>query len=127
LTARSKPHVERGIQYLRERFFKGGSFRFLDDCREQAERWCSEVAGLRVHGTTRQLPRPVFEAEEQAKLQTYDGVVYDVPEWKEVTVHPDHHVSFGQALYSVPSSTCPPGTKVEVRGDRVLVKLYKKG
>lgn len=124
---KDKPHVERGIQYLRERFFKGGSFRSLGDCREQAERWCSEVAGLRVHGTTRQLPRPVFEAEEQAKLQPYDGVVYDVPEWKEVTVHPDHHVSFSQALYSVPSTTCPPGTKLEVRGDRTLVKLYKKG
>lgn len=124
---KDKPHVERGIQYLRERFFKGGSFRSLDDCREQAERWCSEVAGLRVHGTTRQLPRAVFEAEEKVKLQAYDGVVYDVPEWKEVTVHPDHHISFGQALYSLPSSTCPPGTKVEVRGDRALVKLYKKG
>lgn len=124
---KDKPHVERGIQYLRERFFKGGSFRSLDDCREQAERWSGEVAGLRVHGTTRQLPRAVFEAEEQAKLQPYDGTLYDVPEWKEVTVHPDHHVSFGQALYSLPSATCPPGTKVEVRGDRALVKLYKKG
>jgi transposase len=124
---KDKPHVERGIQYLRERFFKGGSFRSLDDCREQAERWCSEVAGLRVHGTTRQLPREVFETDERQKLQPYDGVLYDVPEWKEVTVHPDHHVSFGQALYSVPATTCTPGTKLEVRGDRALVKLYKKG
>ena len=40
----------------------------------QAEHWCSEVAGLRVHGTTRQLPRAIFEAEEQPKLQPYDGV-----------------------------------------------------
>jgi transposase len=124
---KDKPHVERGIQYVRERFYKGGRFRNLDDCREQAERWCREVAGLRVHGTTRQLPREVFEAEEQAKLLAYDGVVYDVPTWKEVTVHPDHHVSFGQSLYSVPSTTCPPGTKLEVRGDRGLVKLYRKG
>jgi transposase len=124
---KDKPHVERGIQYLRERFFKGGSFRSLDDCREQAERWCSEVAGLRVHGTTRQLPREVFEAEEQVKLQPYDGVLYDVPEWKEVTVHPDHHVQFEQALYSAPATTCPPGTKLEVRGDQKLVKLYRKG
>ena len=124
---KDKPHVERGIQYLRERFFKGGSFRSLEDCREQAERWCRDVAGLRVHGTTRQLPREVFEAEEQEKLQPYDGVVYDVPQWKEVTVHPDHHVSFGQALYSAPATTCPPGTKLEVRGDRALLKLYRKG
>ncbi|MBA4180746.1 MAG: transposase [Anaerolinea sp.] len=124
---KDKPHVERSIQYVRERFFKGASFRDLEDCRQQAERWCSEVAGLRVHGTTRQLPRTVFEAEERLTLQPYDGVIYDVPQWKEVAVHPDHHISFGQALYSVPSTTCPPGTKLEVRGDHGLVKLYKKG
>jgi hypothetical protein len=29
-------------------------------------------------------------------------VVYDVPVWREATVHPDHHISFGQALYSLP-------------------------
>ncbi len=124
---RDKPHVERSIQYVRERFFKGGSFRDLEDCRGQAQSWCGEVAGLRVHGTTRELPREVFEAEERAALQLYDGVIYDVPQWKEATVHPDHHVSFGQALYSLPATTCPPGTKLEVRGDRGLVKLYKKG
>jgi transposase len=124
---RDKPHVESNVKYVRERFYKGGRFRDLEDCREQAERWCSGVAGLRVHGTTRKLPREVFEAEEQAKLMPYDGVLYDVPEWKEVMVHPDHHVSFGQALYSVPAATCPPRTKLEVRGDTALVKLYRRG
>ena len=84
--------------HVRERFRKGASFRDLDDCRRQAERWCPEIAGLRVHGTTRRLPREVFEAEEQQALQPYDGVVYDVPQWKEVTVHPDHQVSFGGSV-----------------------------
>jgi transposase len=124
---RDKPHVERAIPYVRERFFKGGRFRDLEDCREQAERWCRDVAGLRVHGTTRKLPREVFEAEEQASLQPYDGVIYDVPCWKLATVHPDHHISFIQALYSAPAATCPPGTKLEVRGDRSLVRLYRRG
>ena len=32
-----------------------------------------------------------------------------------------------QALYSAPATTCPPGTKLEVRGDRQLVKLYRSG
>ena len=124
---KDKPHVERSIQYVRERFFKGGSFRDLDDCRGQAEHWCRDVAGLRVHGTTRQLPREVFAAEERMHLQPHDGVIYDVPRWKEVTVHPDHHISFEQALYSAPATACPPGTKLEVRGDSGLVKLYRKG
>lgn len=124
---KDKPHVERGVQYTRERFFKGGSFRDLEDIRLQAEHWCRDVAGLRVHGTTRKLPLEVFLAEEQAQLQPYDGVVYEVPLWREATVHPDHHISFAQALYSLPATTCPPGTKVEVRGDSGLVRVYRKG
>ena len=44
---RDKPHVERGVPYVRERFWKGGSFRDLADARRQAERWCLEVAGIR--------------------------------------------------------------------------------
>ena len=111
----------------RVRFWKGGRFADLDDAREQAERWCRDVAGLRVHGTTRRLPRVVFEDDERQHLRPYDGTPYDVPLWREVTVHPDHHVSLQYALYSAPSTTCPPGTKLEARVDRTLVKLYRRG
>jgi transposase len=122
-----KPQVERHIQYVRERLWKGGAFTDLADVRTQAARWCREVAGQRVHGTTRQVPRVVFEDHERRALLTWDAVPYDVPVWRELVVHPDHHVSFQYALYSAPSTTCPPGTRLEVRGDRSLVKLYKRG
>ena len=115
------------VQYARGRFWKGGTFIDLADARRQAERWCLEVAGQRVHGTIRKLPLVVFEDEERAHLLPYDGIPYDVPLWKDVTVHPDHHVSVQYALYSAPSTTCPPGTKLEARCDRDLVKLYKAG
>jgi transposase len=124
---KDKPHVERHIQYVRGRFFRGSNFRDLEDCREQGLKWCGDVAGKRIHGTTRKLPLDVFETEERDKLQPHDGVIYDVPLWKEVTVHPDHHVSYRYALYSAPCTTCPPGSKLEVRGDGKLVKLYRRG
>src|SRR5947209_8445602 len=117
---RDKPHVESGIRYGRERFWKGATFIDLADSRRRAEVWCRDGAGLRVHGTTRKLPRVVFEDEERAQLQPYDGVPYDVPVWREVTVHMDHHVSVQYALYSAPSVTCPPGTKLEARCDRAV-------
>lgn len=124
---RDKPQVERHIQYVRERFWKGGTFADLADVRAQAERWCREVAGQRVHGTTRRVPRVVFEDRERGTLVPWDRVPYDVPTWRELVVHPDHHVSFQSALYSAPATTCPPGTRLEVRGDRSLVRLYKRG
>ena len=53
---KDKPKVERGVQYVRERFFKGGSFSSFSHLREEAARWCRDVAGRRVHGTTRRQP-----------------------------------------------------------------------
>ena len=124
---KDKPHTERNVPYVRERFWKGGAFTDLADVRAQAQRWCLEVAGQRVHGTTRRVPLVVFREEEQACLLPYDHVPYDVPAWGLVTVHPDHHVAFQYALYSAPSTTCPPGAKVEIRSDQHLVRLSRRG
>ncbi len=124
---KDKPKVESGVRYVQERFFKGGQFRDLADLRVQARRWCLETAGQRVHGTTQRLPLVVFQAEEQAHLLPWNSEPYDVPDWKDVTVHPDHHIAYRYAIYSAPDSTCPPGTKLEVRGDRQMVRLYKRG
>jgi len=124
---KDKPKVERGIPYARERFFKGGQFHDVRDLRRQARHWCLEVAGQRVHGTTRRLPLVVFQQEEKSCLLPYDGEPYDIADWRTVTVHPDHHIAYGYAIYSAPSSSCPPGTEVEVRGDSKLVRLYRCG
>jgi transposase len=122
-----KPHTERNVPYVRERFWKGGVFTDLADLRTQAERWCREVAGCRVHGTTRQLPLVAFRDEEQAHLLPYDGIPYAVPRWGQVKVHPDHHVAFDYALYSVPADRCPPGVRLELRADRDLVRIHRRG
>ena len=121
-----KPHTERNVQYVRERLWKGGTFTDLADAREQAKRWCVEVAGQRIHGTTRKLPLVVFQDEERIHLLPYVGP-YAVPLWGQVTVHPDHHIAFRYAIYSVPYNTCPPGTRLEVRADRDLIRLYRRG
>ena len=102
---KDKPKVERGVQYVRERFFKGGDFRDLSDVRAQAASWCRDVAGRRIHGTTRRQPLAVFLAEERQALASFTH-------WRAVKVHPDHHVACQYALYSVPSSLCPPGQQV---------------
>ena len=56
-----KPKVERGIPYAREDFFRGETFRDLAEMQTRALTWCRELAGTRLHGTTRQIPRVVFE------------------------------------------------------------------
>ncbi|MGH3697418.1 MAG: hypothetical protein ACRDRX_26125 [Pseudonocardiaceae bacterium] len=74
-----KPRVECCVPYARSNFFAGEQFRDLDECRERAARWCREVAGTRVHGTTRLRPAEVFAAEEHPKLKPVPGTVFDIP------------------------------------------------
>ena len=124
---RDKPKVERGVPYARERFFKGASFDGLAHLRAEAPRWCLQVAGRRIHGTTRRQPLLVFQEEERHTLLPWDGVPYEIADWRTLKVHPDHHVQCQLALYSVPSAACPPGQKVEVRLDSKLVRIYHKG
>ena len=111
---KDKPKVERSVPYVRERFFKGGSFSSFSHLREEAERWCRDVAGHRVHGATRQQPLVVFQDEERHALAPWDGEPYELTHWRTAKVHADHHVACQYALYSVPAALCPPGQQVEI-------------
>ena len=124
---KDKPKVERGVQYVRERFFKGGEFKDLGHLRYEAARWCRDVAGRRIHGTTRSQPLQVFLDEERQALHPWDGEPYEVTHWRNAKVHPDHHVACQYALYSVPAALCPPGQQVEIGLGLKLVRIYHRG
>lgn len=120
-----KPRVERGIPYARQDFFRGESFHDLATMQTRAVHWCRDLAGTRVHGTTRQVPRVVFETAEQPALLPLAPEPFDRPTWAEATVHPDHHIQFRRALYSVPTRYLR--ARVAVRGDSRLVRVYYRG
>ena len=123
--ATGKPKVERGIPYCRQDFFRGEVFRDVADMQARAVGWCRDIAGPRVHGTTRQVPRVVFETVEQPTLLPLAPEPFDRPTWAQATVHPDHHVQFRHALYSV--ATAYLRQRVDVRGDSRLVRIYHRG
>ena len=122
---RDKPRVERCVPYVRSNFFAGEDFRDIGDCRERAERWCLEVAGMRVHGTTRLRPAEVFAADEAPKLKPMPDEVFDIPTWTHPKVAPDRHVQVAKALYSVPGELV--GKRLDARVDARTVKLYWRG
>jgi hypothetical protein len=49
---KDKPIVENGVRYARERFWKAETFIDLEDVWRRSQRWCRDVAGRRIHGTT---------------------------------------------------------------------------
>lgn len=123
--ATGKPHVERQVPYVRESFFRGETFLGRDHAQREAIRWCLDKAGRRIHGTTRKRPLEVFESVEKAVLEPLVGERFDPPRWDQVKVHPDHHIRFGYALYSVPDPYLRK--QVDVRGDSRIVRIYYAG
>jgi hypothetical protein len=122
---RDKPRVENQIAYVRERWFDGEVFAGLTEARAHAEVWCRDIAGARVHGTTRRVPRDVYETEERSHMRPAPESAFDVPVWTQAKVHPDHHIQVAHALYSVPWPHV--GKRVDVRSDRSSVRVYSAG
>jgi transposase len=122
---RDKPRVERCVQYVRSNFFAGEQFRDLGDCRQRAEQWCAQTAGMRIHGTTRMRPAEVFSVEEAPALTPAPDAVFDIPAWSHPKVAPDRHVQVARALYSVPGELI--GKRIQARADAHSVKLYWRG
>jgi len=125
LTARSKPRVERAVQFVQSSFWAGETFADLVMAQQAAVLWCRTRAGMRVHGTTHQQPLVAFDEHERGSLLPAPAEVYDVPIYTTAKVARDHHVQVAKALYSVPGDR--RGQHVDVRADRALVKLYQRG
>jgi transposase len=117
-----KPRVERTVSYARESFFRGRTGDDLIGLRAAARRWCLEVAGQRVHGTTGERPLVAFQEREQVALLPLPARPWQPIIWTSATVHPDCHLQAKGARYSVPYRYV--GQRLEVRLSPVLVEIY---
>jgi transposase len=120
-----KPRVERVVPFVRQSFCAGEDFVDLPDAQRRAETWCRERAGMRIHGTIQARPAEVFRVEEQPRLRPAPTAPYDVPIYTTAKVRRDHHIEVAKALYSVPGNLI--GSRVEVRADRSLVRIFARG
>ena len=119
---RDKARVENQVQHVRCSWFCGERFDGLAHSRKDAERWCRDIAGTRVHGTTREVPVERFDAKERAALLPLPQTRFDIPRWSDAKVHPDHHIQVGRALYSLPTAYI--GRTVRARVDSKMVRIY---
>jgi hypothetical protein len=74
----------------------------LPEANRQLRHWLLTTAGLRVHGTTREVPLTRFEQTERAALQALPVAAYDPAVWKACTLYRDSYVTFEKAYYSAP-------------------------
>jgi transposase len=118
-----KGKVEQGgVHYVKRNFLAGRELEPLDERNSKLRTWTEQVAGGRVHGTTKQRPLPQFRTVEQATLGVLPAVPYDLAIWKAAALHRDCYVTFEQAYYSAPYRLV--GQQLWVRGGSRTVELY---
>jgi len=118
-----KPKVERGVAYARESFFRGRELGPLAAMRAAAARWCREVAGQRLHGTTGERPVAAFEQRERAALQPLPLRPWEPASWTSALVGADCHLRAGGVAYSVPYKHV--NQRLEVRLGVRTVQIYE--
>ncbi len=101
-TPRHKGKVENGVHYVQRNFMAGQEFVDMFVGNQRLKIWVREVAGTRVHGTTRQAPLQLFNDYERAALRPLPPDPFTLCEVKPVSVHPDCHVQIAGSYYSVP-------------------------
>ena len=97
----------------------------LPEANVQAQAWVLGKAGLRIHGTTHQVPLTRFVQTEQPTLLPLPRTAYDPAVWKQVKLHRDGHVVFEKAFYSAPCRFV--GQTLWVRAGLREIRLFSAG
>ncbi len=116
-----KGKVESGIKYLEMNFVGGRTFADASDLKNKLRDWMDNYANKRIHGTTKKVPREVFQAEEQMKLQSLPDTPFSFFNRSVRKVARNCHIHFENNYYSVPFQYV--GKEVTVRWNEAVVRI----
>ena len=124
--ARTKGKDERGVGYVKNNAIAGRSFASWSALEAHLARWMREVADIRVHGTTGEIPDERFAREERQALRPLDGR----PSFRQVReltrrVQNDACVDVDTNHYSVPWRLI--GAQVSVVVSNGAVRVHPAG
>lgn len=117
-----KGKVESGIKYVKGNFFAGRTFTGEDDLDRRLYSWQENTCNARIHGTTRKVPREIFESEERSLLRQLPVADFKMLEGGNRKVYHDCHIFVKRNYYSVPFEYV--GKEVEIELSKTLLKIY---
>ncbi|HQS85099.1 MAG TPA: IS21 family transposase [Alphaproteobacteria bacterium] len=117
-----KGKVEAGIKYIKNNFFAGRQFETYKDLCCQLREWIDTYCHERVHGTTKEKPRILFETKEREFLKSLPIKAFYIGFRGERIVHKDCHIVTDNNFYSVPFKYV--GQKVEVETNAKEIKIF---
>lgn len=97
----TKGKVERPFYYIETNLLNGREFRSLEHLNETTRWWLSQVADVRIHGTTKKTPLELH-AEELPHLLAMPSLQFDTASVVYRVVDTDGTVQYANNRYSVP-------------------------
>jgi transposase len=97
----TKGKVERPFHYIEMNLLNGREFRSLEHLNETTRWWLSEVADVRIHGTTKKTPLELH-AEEIPHLLPMPSLQFDTAKVVYRVVDTDGRIQYANNRYSVP-------------------------
>jgi transposase len=117
-----KGKTESAVKYCKGNFFAGRSFYSYDQLLLELSNWLEYKCNARVHGTTKKIPRTLFEQEEKEcliKLPIDDFEISNVGVRK---LQRDCHIIVDNNYYSAPYKYV--GDTLEIKLDSKLLRIY---
>ena len=119
--ARTKGKVESGVRYVKGNFLPGRDFLDDRDLAEQLAQWQTEIADVRVHGTTHERPCDRFQREAPCLVPTAGHRGFALEAGQPRIVAEDYLVSFESNRYSVPFPLIGQTVTVQRQGGHLLI------
>lgn len=116
-----KGKVERPMEYIRERFWRGYTFTDIKVLNKDIRRWLDECANQRVHGTHRQPVRERWQ-QEISSLGQLPPSDYDTSIKVCRTVYKDCQISYNTNRYLIPHHLV--GRKVLLKIKNGVIRIF---
>jgi transposase len=124
--ARTKGKDERGVGYVKRNAIAGREFASFAALEAHLEQWVREIADLRVHGTTGEVPALRFACSEATALTSVAGKPpFAAVRVLQRRVQADCCIEIERNAYSVPWRLIGEPVHVELGGGRI--RIYHAG
>lgn len=120
-----KGKVESGVQYVQSNFFLGRKFKDGDELDKKLRNWLDNKCNMRIHGTTRKVPREIFDLEEKHLLRPLPASEFKMLTVGSRKVYHDCHIYVDYNYYSVPFEYV--GKEVDIELGEKTLKIFYKG
>lgn len=116
-----KGKVERGVDYVKKNFLAGRSFTDTNDLNRQLKDWMVTTANQRLHGTTKRIPKELFDEVEKQYLQPLPDTNFTFTPSLTRTVNGNCHIQVNNSYYSVPAQYVGEVVEARINGNLLTI------